>query len=182
MGVASGVEATNKSSTTSADIVVGPDVHDDVVKVVVWGVDDAGNVAPRESLVWAVDTVSPVTSVVDQPAHVSQFSSATFLLACDEDVPCTYEYTLNGGPWTAVGGNGTVDGGGASVVETGLVSGPRRVSDTGSVTLVYTLAASVGVSLENATVDVSLVGTPSAWTLTVFDATVRCVKKEGIVS
>jgi hypothetical protein len=63
--------------------------------------DEAGNVeVTPASATWTVDTTPPVTTIGEQPAGVTNSSSATFAFSAADTTPVTFRCRLDGGGWS----------------------------------------------------------------------------------
>lgn len=92
--------------SSNALITLGPFVHGAKPVVVVHAVDTAGNSGPPITVTWEVDLQSPVTSWLSTPAPYTSFRQAEFSFGCS-DLACRFEYSLDRGPWTRLGGGGS---------------------------------------------------------------------------
>lgn len=104
---------------SNSSITVGPFTHGAKPVVVVVAMDTAGNAGPPIAVTWEVDLQSPVTSWLATPAPYTSSRQAEFSFGCS-DIGCRFEYSLDRGPWTRLGGGG--GGGGGSTNFTALAN------------------------------------------------------------
>ena len=78
----------------------------DAVRVTVVATDAGGNVGPPTVAVYRVDLEPPVSAFVTAPSSPTNDPDAILTLSCSEAEGCAFEFSLDNGPFQAIGSAG----------------------------------------------------------------------------